>query len=160
MSVFSLGIRFGRKNRSFYNEQKALWVDTQGETLWTHTYNRYNTVGRLRYYQTSHSLNVCTLRVSARIRWWEPRWASNHAPLQKSRVTCVSGRWSSNRQHVLHHVPRLCSSWHGGQAMCWVIGNSLVQWVSSEIRFKADTSKHTQPASMNHQVLWDDANVS
>lgn len=151
MSVFSLGIRF--------DEQKALWVDTQGETQWTHTYNRYNTVGRLRYYQTSHSLNVCTLRVSARIRWWEPRWASN-APLQKSRVTCVSGRWSSNRQHVLHHVPRLCSSWHGGQAMCWVIGNSLVRWVSSEIRFKADTSKHTQPASMNHQVLWDDANVS
>lgn len=119
MSVFSLGIRFGRKNRSFYNEQKALWVDTQGETLWTHTYNRYNTVGRLRYYQTSHSLNVCTLRVSARIRWWEPRWASNHAPLQKKPSHLC--QWQVEQQQATR--PSSCSPFM--QQLAWWAGHVL-----------------------------------
>ncbi len=56
--------------------------------------------------------------------------------------------------NILHYVHRLCSSWQGGQAMCWLLRDSLVQCASIEIRFKVITSKHH---TVNY-VQWNDTN--
>lgn len=42
--------------------------------------------------------------------------------------------------NILHHVHRLCSSWQGVQAMCWLLRDSLVKRASIGTRFKAFSS--------------------
>lgn len=73
------------------------------------------------------------------------RWPSHHALLQKrgEPMSLAGGKVATVApwHNILHHVHRLCSSWQGGQAMCWLLTDSLA---SIEIRFKAITSKqHT-----------------
>lgn len=48
---------------------------------------------------------------------------------KREKGTYVTSRWDgSNSWHeILHHVHHLCSSWQGGQAMWWLLRDSLVQ---------------------------------
>lgn len=56
---------------------------------------------------------------------------SHHALLQKrgEPMSPAGGKVATVApwHNSLHRVHCLCSSWQGGQAMCWLSGDSLVQ---------------------------------